>query len=171
MDQRFMLEGGGTTIGSQSRTSLAALDINTGSATSWNPAAGYLDGQVYAILASGNKVYVGGSFSQIATLTRNNLAAIDATTGLVTTWDPDVNGRVMALGIHNNNLYVGGFYTEIGSNYYVNLAAIDINTGLPATSGQVSNAGPGEVSTLSINGNILYIGGEFNVVGLNQHEN
>src|SRR5918993_4594295 len=52
------------------------------------------NGRVSDILVAGDTVYLAGSFTQITdkdnnTFTRNNLAAIDATTGAVTDWNPD----------------------------------------------------------------------------------
>jgi hypothetical protein len=74
-----------------------------------------------ALAQHGNTLYVGGRFNTIATKHLPNLAAIDATTGEVLPWDPDLRGgyanpfdAVEALAIADDMLYVGGRFTRLG---------------------------------------------------------
>src|ERR671914_2336789 len=51
------------------------------------------NGRVWDILRAGDRVYLAGRFTQVTTqdgttVARNNLAAIDATTGQLTSWNP-----------------------------------------------------------------------------------
>ena len=85
------------TIGGQTRNHIAALDASTGLATAWNPGAdgrNRRNGDVGALAVSGSTVYAGGYFTSIGGQTRNHIAALDASSGLATAWDPDANGTV-----------------------------------------------------------------------------
>jgi hypothetical protein len=57
------------------------------------------DGQVSAIVVSGNKIYLGGYFTHVDGVQRNRLAAIDATTGQLTGWNPNANDNVRSLAL------------------------------------------------------------------------
>ena len=60
-----------------------------GTATSWNPAP---NNMVRAILPSGSAVYLGGDFTTVnGSTTRNGAAAVDATNGTATAWDPSAH--------------------------------------------------------------------------------
>ena len=65
-----------------------------GSPPTWNPGA---NGSVERHwLVNGSTVYAGGTFTSIGGQSRNRIAALDATTGLATAWNPAANGRVLA---------------------------------------------------------------------------
>jgi hypothetical protein len=64
-------------------------------ATAWNPNP---DRPVSALAVAGDTVYAGGSFTTVGGQARNNLAALDATTGAATAWNPNVVGGVGPFG-------------------------------------------------------------------------
>ena len=85
------------------------------------------NGRVWDILRVGDRIYLGGSFTQLTntdgtTVARNNLAAIDANTGKVDPdWNPNVTRpsssstssvRTMALSSDGSRLFVGGTFTN-----------------------------------------------------------
>jgi hypothetical protein len=103
-----------SSIGGQPRNGLAALDATTGNASSWNPNATHSGGvgAVHALSFSGSTVYVGGGFDHIGGQPRNNLAAVDATSGAATSWNPMPNDEVRALEFGpDGSLWVGGRFT------------------------------------------------------------
>jgi len=59
-------------------------------------------------------VYAGGSFTLIGGQTRNNIAALDATTGAATAWNPDANYIVNTLAVSGSTVYAGGEFISIG---------------------------------------------------------
>jgi trimeric autotransporter adhesin len=73
--------------------------------------------KVTSLAASGTTLYVGGTFSDIASLgaqfPRNNLAAI-GTDGAVLPWNPDANGEVSELAIDGSFVAVGGGFDTLG---------------------------------------------------------
>src|SRR5262249_34923267 len=81
----------------------------------------------------GNTLFVGGRFDTIAAEPRANLGALDATTGAVLSWNPDMRGGfsnpfdvVSALTLADDVLYVGGRFTRIGGYPWRGLAALSL---------------------------------------------
>ena len=98
-------------IGGQNRNNIAALDASTGNATSWNPNAnnGPYWAAVYALAVSGSTIYVGGFFYNIGGQSRNNIAALDASSGIPNpAWNPNVGSTISALAVSGNTVYAGG---------------------------------------------------------------
>ena len=62
---------------------------------------------------SGNTVYVGGIFTSIGGQPRNRIAAIDATTGLATAWNPNADSWEQSLAVSGGIVYAGGAFTNI----------------------------------------------------------
>ena len=94
--QNLYVGGHFTAIGGRSRNMVAALDATTGEATSWKANAlwngSIADALVTALRVSGQNLYVGGRFTSIGGQPRNNIAALDATTGEVASWNPNAGG-------------------------------------------------------------------------------
>ncbi len=174
-----MVYAGGdfTSLGGQSRSHLAAVDIASGGISgSWAPSA---DGSVAAVTVSedGTRVYVGGDFTDIRGHARNRLAAIDAATGTIDAWDPNAkDGTIVALSVSGSQVYAGGTFKGLGAVPRNMLGAIDIRSGeaLPwapviknlDSSGNPIASEPALVQALVISddGNTVYIGGNFSHV-------
>ena len=100
-----------TSVDGVIRKGIAQLDARTGRPTGWNPNAssGPLDmPQVDALVASRSTVYVGGRFSAIGGRKRENIAALYASTGRATPWNPHANGGVFNLVVAGSAVYVTG---------------------------------------------------------------
>ncbi len=151
-----------TSIGGQPRNSLAALDATTGAATAWNPNVGGTVPRVHALALSGTKLYAAGQFASVGGLTRNHIAAIDATTGAPTSWNPNAGGNVFALAVSGTTICAGGLFTTIGGLSRSNLAGLD------ATTGSATAWNPGayaEVDALATLGSSVCVGGAFDRFG------
>ena len=158
---------GGTfvTVGGQPRQNIAALDLATGVANSWNPAA---QGGVQALAVSANLVYVAGYFNNIGGQPRLALAALNVGDGTATSWTPSLDGGVNVLLISGNSLYVGGTYSHMNGITRHSLAAFDATTGAlsgwdPQLSPIPSEATP-FINVLAASGTTLYAGGGFGAV-------
>src|SRR5262252_296629 len=82
-----------------------------GSVTNWNPNG---SNTVYSLAVSGNIIYAGGCFHTVDGQTRNYLAALGASTGHATAWNPNANGRgVYSLAVSGNTIYAGGDFTSV----------------------------------------------------------
>jgi hypothetical protein len=156
-----------TSIGGVDRNGIAALDA-TGAVTAWNPDAisGDYNGSISALAVSGSTVYVGGSFDSIGGQARNCLAALDASSGLATAWDPEPSSAgyatVYALAVSGSTIYAGGDFTSIGGQTRNHIAALDAGTGL-ATAWD-PNAST-SVRALAVAGSTVYAGGWFTSIG------
>jgi beta-propeller uncharacterized protein DUF5122 len=162
--------GSFTSIGGQTRNSIAALDATTGQATAWNPnATGGLPpfgASVTTLAVSGTTVYAGGSFTGIGGQTRNSIAALDATvnTNNATAWDPNANGSVSTLVVSGATVYVGGSFTGIGGQTRNSIAALDATVNTNNATAWDPNANS-SVNTLALSGTTVYAGGTFTSIG------
>jgi hypothetical protein len=156
-------------VDGQFRGHLAALDATTGALKAWNPGTGGSGAQwVYALVLSGSTVYVGGNFTAIGSPSqaRGRLAAVDATTGAVAAWNPNVNpftsSSVYSLALSGGTMYVGGTFGLIGGQSRGNLAAVDATTGAVSAWNPGANSG---VRALATDGSTVYAGGGFTTAG------
>jgi hypothetical protein len=127
------------------------------------------NGRVNAIAVMNGVAYIGGDFTSVRAagqssggVTRNHLAAIDLSTGAVTSWDPGANGSVQAVAASGGTVYVGGTFTTAGGASRTNLAAISASSGSATSWNPGANA---EVRTLLAANGRLYAGGKFTTAG------
>jgi hypothetical protein len=117
----------------------------------------------------GNTMYAVGRFTLIkqvfpttTTLTRNNVFSFDATTGAVSTWNPNVNGQVNSVAVSPDcsTVYLGGSFTSVGGVAVKNLVAVNASTG--AVVPTFAHSVGGKVNSLVMIGNEhLLVGGTF----------
>ncbi len=143
------------------RTRLAHVLAN-GSLAPWNPGA---DGEVHALALGAGVVYAGGYFATAGALARSGIAALDATTGGATAWNPGATGPtpyVLALLVNGGTVIAGGAFTGIGGQARGRLAALDVVTGSASAWNPGADA---TVRTLALAGSTLYAGGDFTSIG------
>jgi hypothetical protein len=153
-----------TNIGGARRGRIAAIDAATGNATALRLST---DAPVYALAVGGGELFAGGTFRSVGTV-RENLAAIDLTTGLPTGWIGDVPGvtaTVNAIGVSpsGTSLFVGGnFFSFVGGQARRNAFEISTTTGL-ATSW---NPDPDAlVRVMAVGASTVYMAGNFTGFG------
>jgi trimeric autotransporter adhesin len=106
-----------SSVGSQSRLNIAAVNAADGMATPFNPQASgaFASDPVDAIALSGSKVYAGGGFQTIGGRSRNLFAELNAADGSATSFNPGAGGgtSVFALAVApDGTVYAGGdFHT------------------------------------------------------------
>ena len=152
-------------IGDASRNAVAALDIDTGLSTSWNPSPTY-GSRVNAIsIPNGTStVYISGNFTDVGNTSRSYLAAITPE-GQLTDWAPQPNGEVYALGFSGSTLYIGGNFGYVDAVARNNIAALNIDS---VSSPVVSEWNPNAdayVTSMAVSGASVYFGGNFTSVG------
>jgi hypothetical protein len=146
----------------------AVTGINVGTAIS------NMKAYVKSFAQIGNTMYLGGKFLQVQhgvggpTFTQSYLAAFDVNTGeWIPSFNPVVNAPVWKLmaSPDGTKLFVGGEFTSInGQANTTALAALDPATGavLPSWSAYASRpTGSYDVRAMSIQGQWLYLGGNF----------
>jgi hypothetical protein len=111
-------------IGNAVRSSLAALDLTTGLATSFDA---HLDAfaEVRGLAVTGATVYAGGYMHNAGGQPRMNLAAFDAATGNLKAWDPEPDNDVYSLATDGSAVYVGGLFLTIAGQPRACIAALD----------------------------------------------
>ncbi|MBK6873794.1 MAG: hypothetical protein IPG94_21120 [Kineosporiaceae bacterium] len=143
------------------RSNILAYDLTTGALKgSWAPS---LNAQGLAIAASpdGQRIYVGGDFTQVNGKVRNRLAVFSAATGaLLTDFQPGVNGTVRALQTIGDVVYAGGLFTSTGGNPRYRLAAFSATNGALLTWAPQANMGVRSLLALPAQNKIV-VGGSF----------
>ncbi len=138
------------------RSNIAAIDLNTGMPTAWDPGS---SGRVLALAAGGGAIYAGGYFTAVGGQTRNNIAALDPVTGAATAWNPNANGLVNAIAVGDGVVYVGGDFTTIGGQSHIWLAAVSPSSGIASAWNPFVDWNSGSVNALAMGAGKLYVGG------------
>ncbi|MEV0651125.1 hypothetical protein AB0I28_38310 [Phytomonospora sp. NPDC050363] len=121
------------------------------------------NGPVRAVAFMGDTVYLGGDFS-IANADgkryyRDHLAAVNARTGALLPFAPEVDGSVHALAVSGSQLYAGGYFGTVDGAKRRRVARF--------TSGELDSwrhVVSGNVRTLAVSDGVLYAGGSFSTV-------
>ncbi len=159
-----------TSFGGESRANLASIDVITGNVMSWNPGASgkagdfsfpfpLVDPYVRDILVSDGIIYAGGGFSTCGGQPRKNVAALDAITGMATSWNPEFTRTTNSISLYNSMIFAGGL--NLQNPFSSNAGA---TVALHQTSGHVLSWSPQlnfPVNALYFTGNKVYVGGEF----------
>ena len=123
-------------------------------------------GAIRAAVLSGTTLYLGGDFTWINGSARKHLAAIDTTTGNLTSWNPtaDQTVRAFALDPTNGILYAGGDFSNAGGSLRQHLVAFSTSTGNLTAWTSPANA---TVNALAVDpaGGVLYAAGSFTNAG------
>lgn len=170
-DADVYVSGDGLNAKGYESTYSAAVDARTGRPSSWNPSP---NGAVRAIVASGRRVLLGGSFSSVNIVPRDGFAGIDAH-GRVMPWHPHVAakdravqyaGSVNVLLASGNTLYVGGGFKRIDGKPRLGLAAFRLPSlrllpWAPAARGEGMFEG---VKALAVGDGVVYVAGDFDSI-------
>ncbi len=149
-------------IAGVSRTALASFDTGSGALNPWNPSlASSFSVRVLCLAVVGSKIHVGGNFSQANGSPRSNLAAFDAATGALDSWDPGADSDVVTLKPWGSLIYAGGYFYEVGGLPRNGFAVIDASTG--AVTPYSADLG-GTANAIAISGTTLFLGGDFATV-------
>ncbi|MBZ5739739.1 hypothetical protein [Nocardioides mangrovi] len=140
----------------------ATAQLASPTAASW---AWGVNGPVYAVATSGDKLIVGGAFSKAvgrngATLPRRNLAAFSLRTGRpLKGWVANTDGTVFALNTSKSSVWVGGAFEVIGGSGQEHVAKLSLSNGA-VSPGFVLDTN-GAVRAFARQGNRLFAGGDF----------
>ena len=158
---------GTSPAGTFTRNHILAFNAATGSiSTSFAP---NVNSDVWAIVASGTSLYIGGAFTSVNGVARRGLAKVNATTGAVdTAFNAGLaSGMVTEAAMVSGRLIISGTFPQ-------RILAVNPTTGantgyinVPVTGSVASNAGPVEVYRFAVDpaGTRLVGLGNFTTVG------
>jgi hypothetical protein len=155
-----------TVNGNVERNGLASFDPVSGTASTWDPHIAAAGAAVGAIDIAANTVYVVGLLGTVNSNTtpkvRPKAAAFDATSGVATSWDPQIAapfGSIAAsVKVAGTAVYVGGAFTAVGGQERSNFSAVSRDTGSALAGDPLPR---GFVSTIAGDEHELVIGGSF----------
>jgi len=113
------------------------------------------------------KVIIAGFFTSVNEVTRNNLVRVNPNGTVDLTWNPAPNNEVLKVVTSGQDVFVGGIFTNIGGLSRNGLAKLNTQNSGKADPAWDPNRGypPFWLSTLSVNGSYLYVGGSFSGIG------
>lgn len=155
--------------GETPRANILAYDLATGVLVdSWAPALN-AQGLGLAASADGRTIFVSGDFTQVGSLARYRLVALDAATGAVVPgFAPDLNARARPLAVRGDTLYVGGIFTVADGQARQRLAAFSTTDGAllpwaPATDDEVlALTAPTGTGSVVVGGRFTLVNGTAN---------
>jgi hypothetical protein len=160
-------------VGGQLRKHLAKISTVTGALDPmWNPDT---DEPVFALAIRGTSLYLGGEkISVVNGQPRSRLArvSLSGSGALDPLWNPAPDGRVNSLLINGLDLFVGGTFTNIGGQARLGVAKLSaLGTGSadPLWNPGIQSIVPfaSGVAALALDGENLFVGGDFNGIGGN----
>lgn len=166
IDGNHLYIGGNYFIGI-TRTRLSRLDIADGTIdAAWTTDA---DNTIHAIVISGEHLYIGGIFSIVGNQLRTRLAKINKLNGLVDMqWNPSATADVLDLAVGPDGIYAVGMFNFVSDVEVLRITKLDFVFGQPnldwnpKTNG---TTGLTRASTVAIQGNQIYVGGTFSIIG------
>ena len=160
------------TAGTAGAVQTAQPVVVSGTPVAWTP--NVLNGKVEAIAQVGNTIVIGGTFTQIQAptsgapiLTRNRIAAFDATTGAIsTTFAPSMSSEVAAIipAGDGASVYVGGKFTSVGGVAASKVTRLLVSSGAVVAPFNAATIA-GSVRDLRLVHGQLIIAGDFTKVG------
>jgi len=149
-----------------SRTGLAAIENATGKISNWNPV---VNNAVYDIESTSETLLIGGNFTKVNGADRGKIAEVKTNDATLTSFMPGANGPVYTIEVVGNRVYYGGNFTKIGEQVY-NFANPGVDSrNLAFQDGPtITDSGLNPNSTvrdLLLDGNFLYIAGDFTQIG------
>ncbi len=166
----WFIGGRFTHVGGVAREGLAHIKADGTVNASWNPGAvvgNAAASAVKVLTRNGATLYVGGDFSSIGGVARNGVAAINGTSGAVTSWDPSGTSgpsiSINDIAVDGSTAFIAGSFTEFGGASRLGFAAAN------TASGNVLGWNPGSDSAhgraVSIQGSTAYVAGDFTTIG------
>lgn len=150
----------------QTRNEVAAVSTSTpGNPTAWDPSLVGSSVTAIALSSDGGTVYLGGSFTQVAGQSRQDLAAVaTGSSASATSWQEDANAAPSTIAATSSAIGVGGTIASVGMSARSELAAVSSSGTLqdfnPGASGGTVNA-----LAVSPDSATLYVGGAFTSIG------
>ena len=120
-------------------------------------------GTVQAVASDGSGGwYIGGQFTHVGGVARNNIAHIRADHSVDPAFDPNANDGIHALAVSGSTVYAAGLFTSIGGQTRNRIAGLNAANGTATAFNPSADAA---VEALAVSGSIVYAGGRFTMIG------
>lgn len=162
-----IIAGNFTQVDGIARNRLARITPEHQLDPAWDVSA---NGEIFALELAGNKLFMGGAFTEVSSTKRNHLAVIDAYKTTILPWNPDVpieTDTIYTLALYKNKIIVAGNFSVIAKEIRHNLACLDTANTSVTTWDPHPN---GPVNTIAIRDTLLYVAGNFSQVGAIQRK-
>jgi hypothetical protein len=166
---------GGTfpSIGGVVRNNLAALDLNSGQATTWNPTPAATIGPVSSMDSDGSYIYAGYQANTPALAPPGVLKIITgASASDAGNWQKTTSNYstdiVNTVTLNGGYLYVGGTFTQLDStNSLTGAARMDLAGNVDGTWNPIFNGGSSSatIRQILVNNGTVYLGGGMSQIG------
>lgn len=149
-----------------------AAGIQVNSIVKWDPVTGTFSplgsgitesgniAVIYDMVASGNDIYVAGSFDTAGGVAANNIAVYNTTSGTWSALGTGTDNDVQALAINGSNVFAGGRFNDAGGIAVSNIAMWNGSSWSALGTGTDD-----DVLALEVYNNELYAGGYFDTAG------
>lgn len=122
------------------------------------------NGTVYTVASRGNTIYVGGRFSSVTDSagahSRHGAAAINATTGKVLPWNPNVKGTVYRIAPSKSGVFLGGKFKKVRGVKHKNVAKVTLG-GAGKADKKFKIVANYPVRAIAVGKTKVYFGGDF----------
>ncbi|MCC5916318.1 MAG: T9SS type A sorting domain-containing protein [Cryomorphaceae bacterium] len=128
--------GSFSSVSGQTRSALAVIDLSNGNLTSLNAQIALTTPGMPTVVAmeyANGKLFIGGRFNQIGGVSRNSLVALNASTGTLLSWNPNLssssgNTSITDLEIFGSEIFLAGFFHEVNGQSRDYFASVDTGT-------------------------------------------
>lgn len=155
-----------------SASALPAATVST-NPVNWTPNVVSPDATVRQLIQCGSTMFAVGTFTAVAKpgggkITRNNAFSFSATTGAISSWNPNVDGTVYSIAMSRDcaYAYLGGSFHHVHGVAVTYLAKVRVSTGVSGT--PVGSFTPRPDNSLrgvaAVNGH-LFVSGYFKSIG------
>jgi hypothetical protein len=163
------------------RANLAVFDAATGDPTSCvlDVTGSSVTVRALAVSPDGTTLYVGGFFTAIGGVARNNVAAVNIATCTVSdTWAPSASSYVRVIKPFGSTVYLGGSFGSVSGQAHQRVAAVSASTGQVLSGFEAAFDGtqhdtlvPDVIALdLKPDGSVLVVGGNFDTAdGADSH--
>jgi hypothetical protein len=162
-------------VDGQPRRGLAAFDLGTKALDDWSPAVGEHIYGVTVLAASGERIYAGGDFTGAASaldaesLPRKGVSALDAESGEVLDWDPELDAEIGDVHVHvittaGDVVYLGGEFDTAAGLDHRGAVALE-GDAVPSSEWVPDPSDLGFVYALAAGPGGVYLGGWFSTAG------
>lgn len=126
-------------------------------------------GAIKDLSYSNGNLYIVGGFTSLNGASRNHIAAVNATSSIVSSWNPSPNSPtsphnngIKSIFVNGSTVYVGGDFTSIGGQARNYVAALDVSTGLATNWNPNANEA---IIDFNVGSSTIFVSGLFTSIG------